>query len=88
MKLFSVISILFIGLVTQAFSATNLSDAIDANEVEAERELREKELINQPDVMDKNPTPQAMEERLNKEKWRKDYKEIQGDMKRMNKKKQ
>lgn len=69
-----------------ALSVTNLSDAIDANEVPAEIEEREEEVINKPDAIDKNTVPSHLEERQKEEEWREDYDSPQYDtIKRQNK---
>lgn len=65
---------------------TNLSDAVDANEIPAEQEQRQDEIINSPDVIDENKEPAILEDRKKKEKWRSDYSEEQEDMKQQNNK--
>lgn len=69
-----------------ALAGTNLSDAIDKNEVPAGVEEREEEVINHPDAVDRNKMPSVLEERENEEEWREGYDEEQADtVKRQNK---
>lgn len=85
----SIILIVMFLFTTALYSQTdaNLSDAIDKNEVPAEIEEREEEVINKPDALDKNQTPAILEDREQKEQWREDYSEEQYDtIKRQNKK--
>lgn len=79
MKFRFLISLTILTLTSFSWSQTNLSDAIDENEVEAEKERRANEVINQPDSMDENATPETLEERQREEEWREDYEEFQED---------
>jgi hypothetical protein len=60
-------------------ASTNLTDAIDANEVPAENELRKGGELNKAEPIDKNKTPEMLEERQKEEEWRESYDEDQAD---------
>ncbi|MFP5385582.1 MAG: hypothetical protein ACLGHN_05845 [Bacteriovoracia bacterium] len=79
MKFKFLIPLTILTLSSFSYAQTNLSDAIDENEVEAEKERRANEVINQPDSMDENTTPSTLEERQREEEWREDYDENQED---------
>lgn len=75
-------------LATSVTATTNLSDAIDANEVPASEEQRQEETFNKPEALDANSQPEALEDRQQKEEWREDYDELQDDMRKQNKKRE
>jgi hypothetical protein len=77
-----IITLTLLGASLFSYAGTNLSDAIDANEVPAENEERVDETINRPDVLDQNFTPSTLEEREKQEEWREDYEGDQFDTKK------